>query len=178
MAIGSDAFPPKNATSTKFYLDADTRALGRDVPIKEASVRYVVGSDPGLISFIHPFEKETVLVGYPKAHLWVEVERADDMDLFVLVQKLDVHGTPLAQFTVPNRDAKIHDATDYGGSVLRYRGSDGRLRVLLRRLDEKLSTEEVAAHTFDRTEKPAAGEIVDAESTCFPLGSSSVPVSS
>ncbi len=170
VGIGSNVFPPKNVTATKFYLDADTRALSAELPAKEANVRYIVGSNPGSVSFIHPFEKETVLVGYPKAHLWVEVDGADDMDLFVLVQKLDVYGTPLAQFTVPNRNAKIHDATDYGGSVLRYRGSDGRLRVSLRRLDETLSTEEVPTHTFDRTEKLAAGEIVDVQIDLLPVG--------
>ena len=43
-----------------------------------------------------------MMVGYPKARLWVEAEGADDMDLFVLVQKLDANGTPLQQFNVPN----------------------------------------------------------------------------
>ena len=52
------------------------------------------------------------MVGYPKAHLWVEARGADDMDLFVLVQKLDAQGTPLQQFTVPNHNARIHDLTD------------------------------------------------------------------
>jgi predicted acyl esterase len=43
-----------------------------------------------------------LMVGYPKAHLWVEARGADDMDLFVLIQKLDAYGTPLQAFTVPN----------------------------------------------------------------------------
>ena len=170
VAIGADLFPPPKVISTKFFLNADTRALSADDPGKEASVRYVVGSNPGSVSFIHRFETRTVLVGYPKAHLWVEVEGADDMDLFVLVQKLDVHGTPLTQFTVPNQNARIHDATDYGGSILRYRGSDGRLRVSLRRLDNDLSTGDVPAHTFDRTEKLAAGEVVDVQIDLLPVG--------
>ena len=107
VAIGADAFPPEGVSPTKFYLDADTRALGVEASSKKAAVRYVVGSTPGSVSFIHVFNDETVLVGYPKAHLWVEADGADDMDLFVLVQKLDVHGTPLAQFTVPNRNARL-----------------------------------------------------------------------
>ena len=82
------------------------------------------------------FDQETVLVGYPKAHLWVEARGADDMDLFVLVQKLDAHGTPLQAFTVPNQSAMVHDLTDHGATILRYKGSDGRLRVSLRQLDD------------------------------------------
>ncbi len=94
-----------------------------------------------------------MLVGYPKAHLWVEARGADDMDLFVLVQKLDAHGTPLAAFTTANQSARVHDLTDHGATILRYKGSDGRLRVSARHLDEHLSTDDVPAHTFDRVEK-------------------------
>ena len=82
---------------------------------------------------------------------WVEANGADDMDLFVLIQKLDAYGTPLQQFTVPNQNARIHDLTDHGATVLRYKGSDGRLRVSARRLDARLSTDDVPAHAFDRS---------------------------
>ena len=170
VAIGATQFPPEGVTSTKFYLNADARTLGPDAPAREATARYVVGANPGAVSFLCRFEQETVLVGYPKAHLWVEAEGADDMDLFVLVQKLDAHGTPLAQFTVPNQSARLHDVTEHGASILRYRGSDGRLRVSLRRLDDALSTSDVPFHTFDQTQKLAPGEIVDVEIDLLPLG--------
>ena len=114
------------------------------------AVDYDVDSIPNAVSFIVTFDQETVMVGYPKAHLWVEARGADDMDLFVLVQKLDAHGTPLQQFTVPNHNARIHDLTDHGASILRYKGSDGRLRTSARHLDETLSTDDVPAHSFDR----------------------------
>lgn len=168
--IGVNQFPPEEVVRTKFYLDADTRALGTNAPAKEGTARYPVGENPGAVSFIHRFEEDTSLVGYPKAHLWVEAEGADDMDLFVLVQKLDAHGTPLAQFTVPNQNARLHDATEHGGSILRYRGSDGRLRVSLRRLDEELSTDDVPAHSFDRTEKLTPGQVVDVQIDLLPVG--------
>ena len=110
------------------------------------------------------------MVGYPKARLWVEAKGADDMDLFVFVQKLDVHGTPLQAFTVPNQSAMMHDVTERGASILRYKGSNGRLRVSMRHLDETLSTEEVPAHSFDRVEKLNPGEVVDVEIDLFPIG--------
>ena len=46
----------------------------------------------------------------------------------------------------------VHDLTDHGATVLRYKGSDGRLRVSMRRLDETLATDDVPAHAFDRVE--------------------------
>jgi predicted acyl esterase len=129
-----------------------------------------VGSNPSAVSFLTRFEQETVLVGYPKSHLWVEVRGADDMDLFVLVQKLDAHGTPLQAFTVPNQSARAHDLTDHGATILRYKGSDGRLRVSARRLDETLSSIEVPAHRFDQVDKLAPGQVVDIEIDLLPIG--------
>jgi uncharacterized protein len=105
----------------------------------------------------------------------VEARDADDMDLFVLVQKLDAHGTPLQAFTVPNQSAMAHDLTDHGATILRYKGSDGRLRVSARHLDEALSTADVPAHTFDRVEKLTPGEVVEIEIDLFPVGLSFHP---
>jgi predicted acyl esterase len=92
------------------------------------------------------------------------------MDVFVLLQKLDAHGTPLQQFTVPNRGALVQDLTERGASVLRYKGSNGRLRVSARHLDEARSTDAIPAHSFDRIEKLNPGEIVDIEIDMFPVG--------
>jgi uncharacterized protein len=110
------------------------------------------------------------MVGYPKARLWVEARGVDDMDLFVLTQKLDAYGTPLRQFTVPNQSAGNHDLTDHGATILRYKGSDGLLRVSARHLDGALSTDEVPAHSFDRVEKLSPVEIAEIEIELLPIG--------
>ncbi|MGB8407858.1 MAG: CocE/NonD family hydrolase [Mycobacterium sp.] len=168
--VAAAEFPPKEFASTKYYLDGHLRVLTTTAPADEVAVDYDVDSNPNAVSFIVKFDQETVMVGYPKAHLWVEARGADDMDLFVLMQKLDGYGTPLQQFTVPNQNARVHDLTDHGASILRYKGSDGRLRVSARRLDEMLSTDEIPAHSFDRVEKLAVGEIVDVEIDLLPIG--------
>ncbi len=170
IGVTADAFPPADVTSTKYYLDGRTRTLTADVPGAEVPAAYDTATNPAAVSFLTRFEQATVLVGYPKAHLWVEAQGADDMDLFVLVQKLDAHGTPLQAFTTPNQSAMIHDLTDHGATILRYKGSDGRLRVSLRHLDDTLSTDDVPAHTFDRAEKLAPGQIVEVEIDLMPVG--------
>ena len=170
VGVAADEFPPNEVVSTKYYLNAASRVLSTEAPINEVAADYDVDSNPNAVSFIVQFDRETVLVGYPKAHLWVEARGADDMDLFVLVQKLDAYGTPLQQFTVPNQSAAVHDRTDHGASILRYKGSDGRLRVSARHLDVTLSTDDVPAHTFDRIEKLSPGEIVDIEIDLLPIG--------
>ncbi|MDI1461096.1 CocE/NonD family hydrolase [Catellatospora sp. KI3] len=168
--VPADTFPPNDATSQRFHLDARSRSLTTAAPAAEAEAGYAVDANPNAVSFITRFDVETVLVGYPKAHLWVQAHDADDMDLFVLLQKLDAHGTPLAAFTVPNQSAMAHDLTDHGATILKYKGSDGRLRVSARHLDAALSTPDVPAHTFDRVEKLSAGQIVDIEIDLLPIG--------
>ncbi|MHA7987398.1 CocE/NonD family hydrolase [Rathayibacter sp. CAU 1779] len=170
IALPADAFPPRGVVSTKYYLDGAKRTLTATAPDSEVEVGYDVGANPNAVSFLTRFDSETTLVGYPKAHLWVEVRGSDDMDLFVLVQKLDEHGTPLQAFTTPNHGAMVHDVTDHGATILRYKGADGRLRVSARHLDETLSTVEVPAHTFDRVEKLTPGQIVDVEIDILPIG--------
>lgn len=170
VGLPSESFPPTDVTSTRYYLDGRSRELATTVPADAVPVTYEVDSAANAVSFLLRFDEDTTLVGYPSAQLWVEAEGADDLDLFVLLQKLDAHGTPLQAFTVPNHSARVHDVTDRGASILRYKGSDGRLRVSARHLDEALSSDEVPAHSFDRVEKLAPGQVVDIEIDLLPIG--------
>jgi hypothetical protein len=155
---------------TKYFLDGRSRTLDTREPTQTATAAYEVESNPDVVSFVTRFEQETVLVGYPKVHLWVEARGSDDMDLFVLIQKLDAHGTHLQQFTVPNQSALAQDITERGASILRYKGADGRLRASMRHVDTTLSTDAVPAHTFDRVDKLSAGEVVALEIDLLPVG--------
>ncbi|WP_419819255.1 CocE/NonD family hydrolase [Glaciibacter flavus] len=170
VAVAADQFPPTDVAPMKFFLDGRTRVLSTDAPAERVPAVYTVAANPNAVSFLATFDSETVLVGYPKAHLFVEARDADDMDLFVLMQKLGAHGTPLEAFTTPNHGAMIHDLTDHGATILKYKGSDGRLRVSTRHLDETLSTVDVPAHTFDRVEKLEPGQIAEIEIDLFPVG--------
>lgn len=162
-------FPPIDVKYVKYFLDGKTRTLNINTPTQGISVIYDTET-PGMASFIARFNKRTVMVGYPKAHLWVEADGSDDMDLFILVQKLDKYGNQLSQFIVPNQGAMMQDLTESGGSVLRYKGSNGRLRVSARHLDKKLSTDIIPVHTFDRVEKLKKGEVAEIEIDLFPIG--------
>lgn len=168
--LPATAFPPQDVRYMRYYLDGRTRTLVQNAPLQESTVVYDTETDPGKASFITRFDRKTMLVGYPKVHLRVEADGSDDMDLFVFIQKLDVHGNHLQQFVVPNQGAIMQDLTEHGGSVLRYKGPNGRLRVSARHLDEKLSTDIIPAHTFDRIEKLHPGEVVEVEIDLFPIG--------
>ncbi|CDT23436.1 Putative acylase (fragment) [Sphingobacterium sp. PM2-P1-29] len=100
----------------------------------------------------------------------MEVDNADDMDVFIWVQKIDKLGNVMSEFVVPNRNAALQDFTQDGASALRYKGPNGRLRASHRNLDPVLSTEDVPAYSFDRVEKLGAGEIVALDIVLSPIG--------
>lgn len=166
----ANAFPPEHVTDTRYYLDGMSRALTVQAPTAEIPAQYDSGVAPALVSFIVRFDRETELVGYPKAHLWMEAQGSDDMDVFVLVQKLDAQGSRLQQFTVPNQGPRMQDITENGASVLCYKGAIGRLRASARHLDPELSSDAVPAHSFDRVEKLSPGEAVELDIDISPIG--------
>ena len=79
VGVPADRFPPAGATSTRYHLDGRSRALTTTAPTDEAAVSYAVDANPDAVSFLLSFDRDTELVGYPKAHLWVEARDADDM---------------------------------------------------------------------------------------------------
>lgn len=168
--VAGDAFPPSFVEYRKLYLNGATRELVGAPTEKDIPATYAPEMGPGKASFIKKFDEKTTLIGYPKVHLNVEAKMADDMEIFVIMQKLDVNGNQLAEFVVPNHGALMHDFTDNGGTVMKYKGPDGRLRVSARHLDEEQSTDVIPVHSFDRVEKLTAGEIVPADIVMMPIG--------
>jgi predicted acyl esterase len=79
----------------KLYLDAKSGALDQRPVSQEASCRYSARSDgdgPHRAQFDITFEQPTELIGHMKLKLWAAAEGADDMDIFVAIQKLDAVG--------------------------------------------------------------------------------------
>ena len=153
---------------TKYYLTVARQLADAPAPM-DIPAKYDTQGKPGRISFIKTFDEETTFAGYPKLHLCASVEGADDADIFVWVQKLDKNGNVLSSFTIPNHAAPIQDFTTDGGTILRYKGLYGKLRLSMRNLDES-ATDIVPAYTFDHQEKLSEGEIVDADIILSPIG--------
>lgn len=165
----ADAFPPADFATTSYFLDAATGTLVPEAPAA-ASASYDAEDEAGQAAFTLRVETETAFVGYPKAVLWVEADSADDLDLFVILQKLDAAGEPLEQFNIPNHGPQMQAITSTGASILKYKGSNGRLRASRRHLDDSQSTDAIPVHSFDRDVKLAPGEIVRLDIDLFPVG--------
>lgn len=190
-------FPPPRTEYRRLYLDAvggGSAVAGgvkgrRAAPIvaggvlspepstEERVAAYPGDSDYGCAVFTHTFDRDTELVGYPALRLWVEARDADDMDLFVKVQKFDRRGRLLFAPTIPVPGrlrrrllAMLFRRGKKELALLYYTGTDGRLRVSRRRLDAECSTPERPYLAFDREEPLSPGEIVPVDVALRPLG--------
>jgi hypothetical protein len=137
----------------KLFLDASCSSLSPDPVTQEAEIRY----DPlnyGQASFTYTFAEDVELTGHMKLHLWGETDVADDMDLFVAVQKLDSAG----QF-VPF----VFYATYDNGPV-----ALGWLRASHRELDPVLSTPQQPVHPHTREQWLSPGVPVPLEIEIWP----------
>ena len=177
--LTADSFPPAEVVSTRYYLDGATRTLATEAPAAGVEAAYTVGASPEAVSFLTRFQAETVLVGYPTAHLWVEARGASDMDLFVLVQKLDAHGTAAGGLHHPQRhrtDARPHRARSDGPAVPGLGRAAARLRAPPgpRAVDRRTSrrTPSTAWRSWSTDRSSTSG------STCCPWAWSSGPANS
>lgn len=137
------------------YLDASTARLRAHAGESEAEIRYDA-EGPGRAEFSHHFETDTDLVGPMRLHLWVEAEGADDMDLFVAIQKFDPRGE-IVPFSFFN-------ALEDGPVAL------GWLRASHRELDEDRSAPGQPWHVHRREALLKPGEVVAVDIEIWPSG--------
>jgi predicted acyl esterase len=152
-------WPISRTQYTKLYLDTKTGSLKRQAVPEEQSFSYDARSEgpgPHCAQFDLVFEKSTELIGHMKLKLWMAPDGADDMDIFVAIQKLDSAGklVPFAFWT----------HFDDGPVAL------GWLRASHRELDDTKSTayQPVLAHR--RELKIESGAIVPLEIEIWPSG--------
>ncbi|MBT2187387.1 CocE/NonD family hydrolase [Sphingobium nicotianae] len=144
------------------YLDAATGALSQQ-PVEQAGqVAYDPIDEAGEARFDYRFTADTEITGYMKLRLWVEAQGADDMDLFVAIQKIDVAGNPVGM--------TFYAFYENGPVAL------GWLRASHRALDETRSTpwQPVHSHLEEQRLEPGVPVPVDIEiwpsSTLFRAG--------
>ena len=85
-------WPLARTRYTPLYLDATTGTLAGSQPATAAVVSYNSESPAERAHFDYTFREPAELTGHMKLRLWVRTEEADDMDLFVALQKLDRSG--------------------------------------------------------------------------------------
>ncbi|MBC2776003.1 CocE/NonD family hydrolase [Parasphingopyxis marina] len=149
-----DEWPLARTDYRKLHLDAAKHALSETAPTTSSAARYDPLDVLGEAVFDHRFEGDTELTGYMKLKLWVEAEGADDMDLFVALQKLDAEGEPVGM--------TFYAFYENGPVAL------GWLRASHRALDAARSTPEQPVHSHTEEQMLHPGEIVPVEIELWP----------
>lgn len=133
------------------------------------------------VGFTHTFQQYTELCGWSKVTLHASAESSDDMDIYVILRKLDKNGTPLISYNIPWKDLPegTTDADIPLENVYRYVGPNGRLRASHRAVgtepglgeDQRaLLSDAYVWHPHDKAEKLTKGEIVKLEMHLWPGG--------
>lgn len=135
------------------HLDARDGTMQAPVVVDEASADYD-SEEGGSAHFDLYFDTDTELTGHAKLRLWVETAEADDMDIFIALQKLDRDGN-VVPFT-------FYATSDEGPVAL------GWLRASHRALDEAKSTAWQPVHPHDREEPLERGVAVPLEIEIWP----------
>jgi len=155
MNVPYASWPLEETHYERLYLGADQHLQSTPAA---TTVQASYPAKTGESVFTYRFASDTQLTGYLKAHLWVEAKDANEADIFVLVEKLDKDGKLL-----------IPDQTSAGQYFpVPPAGAHGRLRVSLRKLDLKLSTDFIPIQSFDQPQMLHPGEIVPVDIAIMP----------
>ncbi|MCL6592990.1 MAG: CocE/NonD family hydrolase, partial [Alicyclobacillus sp.] len=152
-------WPIARTQYTRLYLNAAQGTLENNPLPTESSCLYDAlgqGEGPSYVTFDYTFTEPVELIGHMKLKLYAAADGADDMDLFVGVQKLDKDGqvVPFAYY------AQYED----GPVAL------GWIRASHRELDEVQSTEFQPVLAHRRELKLQPGQIVPLDIEIWPSG--------
>jgi uncharacterized protein len=146
-------WPLARTRHERLYLDASSQHMAT-MPVANASqVSY--DALTGQACFDFTFSEDTELTGHMSLRLWVEARGNDDMDLFVVAQKL--------------RDGRRVDFRVYGIGWLA-EAARGFLRVSHREVDQQRSRPGQPWHPHRREQRLRPGEIVAADIEFWPMG--------
>ena len=147
-------WPLESVRPMLLYLCANTGRLQTEPVGSEGKVQYRSTSARERAVFSYRFEQPMELIGSMWLKLWVSTSEGDDLDLFVVLRKLDRRGAEVffSGFNGYERDAV----------------AKGWLRVSHRELDLSRSTPLRPWHTHQRIQKVHSDRIVPVEIEIWP----------
>jgi uncharacterized protein len=159
-----DCWPPPSVEPAVLYLCANTGSLQREPVASEGKMQYRSESRNGKAVFSCRFERPVELIGSMRLRLWVSTSEGNDLDLFVVLRKLDSTGSEVffSGYNGYERDGL----------------AKGWLRVSHQELDPSRSTPLRLRHRHTRIQKLRSNEIVPVDieiwpsATLFEAGSS------
>lgn len=169
-------FPPKRTKYRKAFLTEDgSLSFGPSAHASEATFSYDSEDKNGGVAFKYTFPEKTRLMGIPKAVLYMRCDELDDLDVYVILEKLSASGERLLNLNIPwdnlpvNSIAEIPD--NLRTEVILYTGPTGILRASNREIDHSRSMHpNWPYYTHAKENKVAPGTVVRLEIGIWVMG--------
>jgi uncharacterized protein len=170
-------FPlPQTKYRDLFFMADGT--LSSCAPDQQGVVSY--NAEPGsgpvdFVGFTHTFTEKTRLMGLPKAIVYASCKELDDLVVYVLIRKLDKHGSPMLNLNIPWKAAPRRQMADISegelSNLLLYFGPLGVLRASHRHIDAPKSIHpQYPFHPHDQVQKVPLGDVVELEIGLWAMG--------
>jgi uncharacterized protein len=157
-------WPLTSVQPARLYLCANTGSLQKEPVASEGQVQYQPANRNNRAAFSFQFGRAVELIGSMRLKLWVSSPESDDLDLFVVVRKLDSTGT---EVFFSGYNGYEHDGV-----------AKGWLRASHRELDPSRSTLLRPWQSHTRIQKMHSGEILPLEIEIWPSATLFEPGSS
>lgn len=174
-------YPPPRVEYHPFYLKADDKTLVPDrMPSTKEFLTYAAQN--GEAHFSYRFSEYTEVIGFTKAILYMSTDAGDDMDVYVVIRKLDADGNALINLNIPLQDygQGATEADVPNQNIHKFIGHNGQLRASWRHtLPEephlsadarRLTTPGEVTLCFTKQEKLQPDQIVKLEIQIWPAG--------
>ncbi|KAF4992504.1 hypothetical protein FDECE_13693 [Fusarium decemcellulare] len=171
--IVEETFPIPRTTCKKLYLTTDGH-LSPEKPGQLSFVSYNSETDDSA-KFTYRFNETTQLVGLPKAVLFMSCPDYNDMDVYVLIEKLDPQGNVMFNLNIPWSKIPISSFDEMKPEekteVMLYRGPLGILRASHRAIDEVKSMHpHWPFHPHEKEDKIKPGDVVRLDIGIWAMG--------
>lgn len=177
-----DNYPPSRTQYTRLYLDATQNTLSNDAPSPDSVASYQSDSwDDDGAHFTYTFSQASELCGFSRARLFMSCEDLDDMDVYLIIRKLDRNGKALLNYNIPflnqKQGVRAEDIPDE--NIYKYVGPSGRLRASKRATgDDPTLSDEMKAkrdptevwYPHYKSQKIPRGEVVELDIGIWPGG--------
>lgn len=172
--VVEDDFPVPRTQYKRMYLTSE-RGLSFEAPSAKSAIAYNSQEQQSIATFTYTFPEKTQLIGIPKAVLYMRCDDYDDMDVFVLLNKLSPVGKEQLNMNIPWTNLPVSSIDeipeDKRTEVILYKGPTGVLRASHRAIDETKSMHpNWPFHPHEREDKIQPGTVVRLEIGIWAMG--------
>jgi predicted acyl esterase len=172
-------YPIPRTEYRKMYFQSDGH-LGPEAPVSGACVSYNAEKYQDCAAFTYTFPIQTRLAGIPKAVLYMSCPNFHDMDVYVLLRKLDAQGNALLNLNIPWSSVAQYGVTPDTlddvprrnmNNLMFHVGSLGILRASRRAIENSKSIHEnYPFHPHNRDDYITPGDTVRLEIGIWAMG--------